>query len=291
MKKYLFILMGVLSIFFFDNSVNALSFTVNDVEYTVDSEEKIFDYCYYTYIKGTEYSNSKFLLTVKGSFIKFLYTNLEGSFYNSSGYLRFSIKDSSELLSYNSITFALRTTGYEITNTSTSSNTSIDSVSFSNVDIFDSYYFNNIYFNSNRSNSIIESTYGSKNKYTINYYIDNDLYKSVEVEEGTNYTLIEYLPPKNYNFSGWSYDENIDLTNITSDINIYGTTSYVRPDMNYSENIDSVIHELSVSIIGKNVPVEFDYIYTIMDFIILLVLVVCVVMPFVILIKILGGGF
>ena len=109
--------------------------------------------------------------------------------------------------------------------------------------------------------------------------------------QGTNYILQDYIPPKNYNFSGWSYDSNIDLTNIQGNVNIFGTSVYVRPEMTYNENPDSIIHTLSYSILGDDVPVEFDFVYTIMDFLIMLILVFCAIIPFIITYKLLGGWF
>lgn len=153
------------------------------------------------------------------------------------------------------------------------------------------FYDNSIDLTSIRSDINIYGTTSLKPYYTITYYLNNQVYNTISVMEGTNYTLASYIPPRNYNFSGWSYDNNIDLTNIQSNVDIFGTTTYVRPSMNYSENINSIIHDISYQILGNSVPVEFDFLYTIMDFIILIIIICCVIAPFLILIKLLGGRF
>ena len=157
---------------------------------------------------------------------------------------------------------------------------------YSNYDIL-STQDNSVLFSANLTKEDLAKG-GKKIIYKITYYLDNEVYKEIEVAKGSSHELISYNPPENYSFSGWN-TEGLDLSNITSDLNIYGTTSYVRPSMNYSEKIDSFIHNLSVSILGKNIPVEFDYLYTIMDFIILLIIVLCVVSPFIIVMKLLDG--
>lgn len=289
MRKYLLIFMGVLSLFFFTDNVNALSFTAtNGQEYTVDSEEKLLDYCYFTYIKDTNYANYNFLLgkTSTGDYKFIIYTSSSSvTHYNNAQIL---VYPSSSKVSYPYYQF---TSSYSFSSNSTASNTAVKTIIYSVNDIYSGWSppFDTTSFVANTSVADIESRYGAIPKYTITYYVNNEVYQTVEVEEGSSHELIEYTPDKNYQFSGWSYDETLDLSNVNSDINIYGTTTYSRPDMNYSEDINSIIHELSVSIIGKNVPVEFDYVYTIMDFIILIMLVLCVLAPFVLVIKLLSG--
>ena len=54
------------------------------------------------------------------------------------------------------------------------------------------------------------------------------------------------------------------------------------------DNFDSNIHNLSVSILGDDIPEEFDFIYIIFDFLIVLLIIVCVISPFILLFKIMG---
>lgn len=286
MKKYLFLILSILSIFFITDRVDALSFTAsNGKEYTVDSKEKLLDYCYYTYFKGKNYKYLGLVKTDNSTYPYKCFVNNNYKFYvyiKGSTFTLYNISPSFTYTYYQfKYDFSYLSSGLTVQDGK--------EILYINTNVYTDDTYNDIYFNSNFTIEEIESRYGVISTYKITYYLNNEIYKELEVEDGTSYELEDYIPPKNYSFSGWSYDENLDLSNITSNINIYGTTSYVRPDMNYSENIDSIIHELSVSIIGKNVPVEFDYVYTIMDFIILIVLVLCVIAPFVIIIKLLNG--
>lgn len=153
---------------------------------------------------------------------------------------------------------------------------------------FSGWDYGNANLTNIQSDITITGTTTLKPYYTISYYLNSEIYNSVSVIEGTNYSLVDYVPPKNYQFSGWSYDSNIDLTNITQNVNIFGTSVYVRPQMTYNEESDSIIHNLSYEILGNDVPVEFDYVYTLVDYLILLILVFCALVPFIIVFKLLN---
>lgn len=286
MKKYLLLSLSILSIFFFNNRVNALSFTAsNGKEYTVDSTEKLLDYCYYTYYKD---KNMNTLVLTKNINTQYPYKCMV---YNNTSNLYIYQKSSSFILYVGSSNRSYKYYQFSYNYNYLDSGNIMQSeteILYTNSDVYSNSSFSEIYMNSNFKINDIEERYSEIVKYKITYYLNNEIYKEFEVEKGSSYTLIEYTPPKNYNFSGWTVENDLDLTNISSDINIYGTTTYVRPDMNYSENINSKIHELSVSIIGKNMPVEFDFVYTIMDYLILLVIVFCVLAPFILAIKLLG---
>lgn len=301
MKKFLFIFMGVLSFFFFSDSVSALTFDVNGTETEV-TENNAIDY-FYTLapnIFDLDIKNYAFFYDTTGTnnnLITFMYSLSDSCFSSTSAssvsstfphlisstfYFRIKANCThSWVYVSHSGEYTVYRDNHTIFQTETTSFSSGNALLFSDFGLYN--------YPSTPFADLKQNINSKPTLYTITYYVNNEVYKTVEVEEGSSYQLLEYTPPKNYKFNGWEYDETIDFSNVTSDINIYGTTSYVRPSINYSEEIDSVIHELSVSIIGKNVPVEFDYIYTVMDFIILLVLVFCVVMPFVIIIKLLSG--
>lgn len=153
---------------------------------------------------------------------------------------------------------------------------------------FSGWDYGNANLSNIQSDITITGTTTPKPYYTISYYLNSELYNSVSVIEGTNYNLVDYVPPKNYQFSGWSYDSNIDLTNITQNVNIFGTSVYVRPEMTYNEESNSIIHNLSYDLLGNDVPVEFDYVYTLTDYLILLILVFCALVPFIIVFKLLN---
>lgn len=287
MKKYLFLILSVLSIFFISDRVEALSFTLNGEETTVTKE----NFIYYVYQNYTSYfDNYKYFVASNDldnnkaynvffsncSYLKNP-TDFPETYYHPTGCQVYRIYTKSldtEFTVKDNGTYKYLKMG------------GIQYLLYSNYDIL-STKDNSVLFSSNLTKEDLAKG-GKKTIYKITYYLNNEVFKEIEVEKGSSHELISYNPPENYSFSGWN-TEGLDLSNITSDLNIYGTTSYIRPNMNYSENIDSVIHELSVSILGKNIPVEFDYLYTIMDFIILLVLVLCVISPFIIVMKLLSG--
>lgn len=283
MKKYLLILMGVLTFFFFSDSTYAL--TLND-----GTEVNKDNYIYYVYQHYPSYFDDYdyFVATYDQDYNKYynVFFMKCPYFYDSSYSYYSSIKCQVIKIYTKSLTteFTVRDNGsYNYLNMSAP-----QYLLYSNYDISSKNDKSTIAFSSNITKEILAKG-GKIQTYKITYYLNNEIYKEIEVEEGSSHDLLEYTPSKNYKFSGWTVENDLDLTNINGDINIYGTTTYVRPDMNYSENIDSRIHELSVSIIGKNVPVEFDFVYTIMDFLILLVIVFCIVAPFILVIKLLGG--
>lgn len=287
MKKYLFLMLSVLSIFFINDRVDALSFNLNGQETTVTKENFIY-YVYQNYssyfdgykyfVASNDLDNNK---TYNVFFSNCTYlknpTDFPETYYNPTGCQVYRIYTKSL-----NTEFTVQDYGkYKYLKMG-----GIQYLLYSNYDIL-STQDNSVLFSANLTKEDL-SKGGKKTIYKITYYLNNEVYKEIEVEKGGSHELISYNPPENYSFSGWN-TEGLDLSNITSDLNIYGTTSYVRPSMNYSEKIDSVIHELSVSILGKNIPVEFDYLYTIMDFIILLIIVLCVVSPFIIVMRLLDG--
>ena len=97
----------------------------------------------------------------------------------------------------------------------------IENVIYSNYDITNKN--NEIVFTANITKDDLKNI-GSKPIYKITYYVNNELYQTIEVEEGTSHNLLDY----SYNsdthiFSGWQYDETLDFSNITSDIIINAT--------------------------------------------------------------------
>lgn len=226
MKKSLFLILLILSIFIFTDNVSALSFTAtNGQEYTVDSEEKLLDYCYFTYIKDTNYANYNFLLgkTSTGAYKFILYTSSSlVTHYNNAQILIYP-KSSSSRDTYSYYEF---NTSYAFTSNSTSSNTAVKTIIYALNDIYTGWSppFDTTSFVANTSVADIESRYGAIPKYTITYYVNNEVYQMVEVEEGSSHELLTYeYNDSTHTFTGWQYDETIDLTNITSDITINAT--------------------------------------------------------------------
>lgn len=284
MKKYLFLVLSILSIFFITDRVDALSFTLNGLELEVTEENYLF-YTYYSKPELFDEYNYFFVGYSSWNNVYEVFFSNYKWFYNGFGY-KYSF---GTVVPYYVLRYNTSFSSYTVSSSSSYKNyngADLSTLLYSNYDINDSS--NTVVFSSNITKQDLVDYFGAI--YNLNFYVDNELYKTYEVYSNSSFDIsqVDYIPSKNYKFNGWDLD-GIDLSCIRSDINIYGTTSYVRPNMNYSENIDSVIHELSVSIIGKNVPVEFDYVYTVMDYIILIVLVLCVISPFVIIIKLLSG--
>lgn len=229
MKKYLFLLLSVLSIFFISDRVDALSFTAtNGKEYTVDSEEKLLDYCYYKYFKDKN-NNTLILARTDNStypYKCFSDTSIKNYIYtrgNSFVLYNFSPKNTYMYFQFKA-NFDYLTSGRVIQD-------GIE-ILYSNVDVYTDNTFTNVYQNANFSIDDIEERYGEIPKYKITYYVNNEVYRVFEVEKGSSHTLIDYEYNSDlYNSYGWTYDSNIDLNNITSDINIYRTIEqkYITP--------------------------------------------------------------
>lgn len=235
MKKYLLLSLSILSIFFFNNKVEALSFTAsNGKEYTVDSTEKLLDYCYYTYYKD---KNMNTLVLTKNTNTQYPYKCMA---YNNASNLYIYQKSSSFVLyigsssrSYKYYQFSYNydylTSGYIMQ--------SETEILYTNSDVYSNSDFSEIYMNSNFNINDIEERYGEIVKYKITYYLNNEIYKEFEVEKGSSHTLEEYEYNKNlYIFSGWSVEDNKDLSNITDNIVIRATLEEKESNTVYVKN-------------------------------------------------------
>lgn len=237
MKKYLFLLLSILSIFFITDRVEALSFTAsNGKEYTVDSEEKLLDYCYYTYVKDKQnmvvfgkYNNEYFC-----SFYGFqeIYKVNVAIYSTAHRLVITNIKNNST-----SSWSGYRTTDFS-SFSSTYSNSRFTNLLYSNVDIYIDSTYTDLYLSSNFPVEDIEKRYGIIPTYKITYYVNNLVYKELEVEEGTSHDLDNYSYNSDmYNFSGWTVEDNKDLTNITSNIVIRATLEEKAVTPVYIKNI------------------------------------------------------
>ena len=308
MKKLFIIVSIVFSIFLVSDEVFALEYEVNGNTYTVNTDEKLIDYCYFTYVKSN--SSVKVFSVEKtggGSYYCYVDTrDLIIHYHASSNFWVFEKTNSGSIVDINYYSF--RSDYSFVGQGSFNKNyTQYPNILFSNVnwysrwtngaypiyyssddlqDIEDkynippeptyytiTYYLNNevyreieveegtshtlLYYEPNSDYNFSGWDYGNANLsniqsdititgtttlkpyYTISYYLNSELYNSVSVIEGTNYSLVDYVPPKNYQFSGWTYDSNIDLSNIQSNVNIFGTSVYVRPQMTYNEESNS----------------------------------------------------
>lgn len=231
MKKYLFLLLSVLSIFFISDRVEALSFTLNGQETTVTKE----NFIYYVYQNYTSYfDNYKYFVasndldnnkTYNVFFSNCTYlknpTDFPETYYNPTGCQVYRIYTKSL-----NTEFSVQDYGkYKYLKMG-----GIQYLLYSNYDIL-STKDNSVLFSANLTKEDLEKG-GKKPIYKITYYVNNEVYRVFEVEKGSSHTLIDYEYNSDlYNSYGWTYDSNIDLNNITSDINIYRTIEqkYITP--------------------------------------------------------------
>lgn len=237
MKKYLLLSLSILSIFFFNNRVNALSFTAsNGKEYTVDSTEKLLDYCYYTYYKD---KNMNTLVLTKNVNTQYPYKCMV---YNNTSNLYIYQKSSSFILyvGSSSRTYKYYQFSYNYDYlTSGSIMQSETEILYTNSDVYSNSNFSEIYMNSNFNINDIEERYGEIVKYKITYYLNNEIYKEFEVEKGSSHILEEYEYNKNlYIFSGWTVEDNKDLNNITDNIIIRATLEEKEINTVYVKNFE-----------------------------------------------------
>lgn len=155
------------------------------------------------------------------------------------------------------------------------------------------YFINKIPDEStSNSNNVLTAKHGTHGAFQNIQYntstgsVTNNISSSDNNSFTLNLTYIIYL-----NFS----TENYVTSNITvNDLENYFSNSEVEPDTppidnpTINDEFDSQIHNISISILGDDIPYEFDYIYIIFDFLIILVVIFCLVAPFVILFKIMG---
>ena len=236
MKKYLFLILSILSIFFVSDRVEALSFTAtNGKNYTVDSEESFLDYCYFTYYKNSNYD------VVFGTYQKEYFCNYKSkdnrrkankNIYGMDFRIDFFLNGNKEdFLGIRTSNFTNFYDGY--------SNTRFSSLLYTNFNVYTDSNFTNIYFNTDFPVTEIEERYLEIIKYKITYYLNDEIYKEIEVEKGSSHSLIDYDYNSDlFNFSGWSVDENKDLLNITSDISIHATLKEKDVNTVYVKNFD-----------------------------------------------------
>lgn len=236
MKKYLFLILSVLSIFFVSDRVEALSFTLNGQETTVTKE----NFIYYVYQNYTSYfENYKYFVASNDLdrnkaynvyFFNCPYlknpTDFPEYYYNSSGCQVYRIYtkslDTEFVVKDNGIYKYLTMGGLEY-------------LLYSNYDIL-STQDNSVLFSANLTKEDLEKG-GKKPIYKITYYLNNEVYKEIEVEKGSSHTLDDYSYNKDlYVFSGWSVDDNKDLSNITSDISIRATLQEKEVNAVYVKN-------------------------------------------------------
>ena len=247
-NKILILLITIFSVFLISDRVEALTYTANDVVYTVSDYESFRDWCYFykvksTYGKGfiTSHNGNNYYcvwgFSNTNSNLKILKNNNQVSIINlaTNGWV--------DLYYY---TYNISTDN--LTSSGPSRNPTIFTIDYSNKDIYDYNNRDTVVFNSNFNNDIIEAKYSNVVYYDIKYYLNNELYDTITVESGSSHTLKNapvYNSDTQY-WSGWTYDNNIDLTNITSDITINGTISdkpiyqvkyYINNELYHTDNV------------------------------------------------------
>ena len=235
MKKYLFLILSVLSIFFISDRVEALSFTLNGEETTVTKE----NFIYYVYQNYTSYfDNYKYFvasndLDYNKAYNVFFFNcpyskelGFSETYYNSVGcqvYRIYTKSLNTEFTVKDNGTYKYLKMG------------GLEYLLYSNYDIL-SPKDNSVLFSANLTKEDLEKG-GKKPIYKITYYLNNEVYKEIEVEKGSSYTLEDYSYNKDlYVFSGWSVDNNKDLSNIISDISIRATLQEKEVNAVYVKN-------------------------------------------------------
>lgn len=227
MKKYLLLSLSILSIFFINNRVEALSFE-NGTE--VDEN----NFIYYIYSKYPDYFDTynyfSFYHFTNDTY-RILFSNSKLDYFSTStnAYLNgstFSIKFNSDF-SFN-----------KQNNWSNSSLSGMDikQLKFANFDVM--YRdLGTVAFTTNITKQNLTDYFKVKKKYKITYYLNNEIYKEIEVEEGSSHTLLDYEYDNNlYVFSGWTVDDNKDLNNITDNISIHATLKEKEANIVYVKN-------------------------------------------------------
>ncbi len=246
-NKLLIFIFTLFSIFLISDRVEALSYNVNDVDYQVNNIESFRDWCYFSNIKGK--ITDGFVIGHKDNMYYCVFGYRLGnwlSIYKRTNSIYLYNTDSHRYISLFYISYNI--SNDVLTSPTSVQNPSVYNVDYSNKDIFDYDNHDTLIFNSNFSNTSIESKYENVIYYDIKYYLNNELYDTITVEGGSSHTLKnnpEYNSTNQY-WSGWTYDSNIDLSNITSDVNIYGTISdkpiykinyYINNELYHTDNV------------------------------------------------------
>ena len=254
-NKFFILFITIFCIFTFSDKVSALSFNVNDVDYQVTDTESLRDYCYFKYVKDNSSIKDLFVFynTYNNKYYCLLFPgNLD--YLLVSDYLHFK-----ELSNFNSFTnnnFYSYNSSFGNETHSTYYGSSVP------INRLQSGYFHtfNVYNSGNSNGTSRGSLYKSSNfsfsdivnkyyyNFNINYYLNNDLYYSITVGGGSSHTLKDnpdYNSSTQY-WSGWTFDSNIDLSNINQDVNIYGTISdkpiykiryYINNELYHTDNV------------------------------------------------------
>lgn len=225
-------MLSVLSIFFVSDNVQALSFNFNGKETEVTEENFIY-YCYfyvgddlfkYEYITAFLHSNGQYVCIT--SDIKYAHPD-------NSNQLYFDFTNNHNDYRFDSNFNYLKST---IRNNYSATYFTFSKVLFSNYDILNRNQ--EIYFSKNFTYDDLKNG-GVVSTYKITYYLNNEIYRVFEVEKGSSHTLEDYSFNKDlYVFSGWSVDDNKDLSNITSDISIRATLEEKQVNAVYVKNFN-----------------------------------------------------
>lgn len=81
-----------------------------------------------------------------------------------------------------------------------------------------------VYYNNCVKDYIYSLKYNINTKYRINYYIDNDLYKTEEYNKNSSIKLIDYLDRSGYIFNGWYLNNTLKIEDnsiINSNMDLY----------------------------------------------------------------------
>lgn len=251
-NKILILLVSLFSIFIISDRVEALTFDKCGSSITVNSD----NYPYYLYSRFTSefnnYSYFVFFTTSSYYYVTFynVVDNVKLQYFKNYNFYQVSFNSTPNLkISVNSSSGSPNYTYNGISGESRINNVIFTNDNYTTSDLQNGKPESNIVTHeSNMSKNDLQEYFICTQSYNIKYYLNNELYDTITVEGGSSHTLKDnpsYDSATQY-WSGWTYDNNIDLTNIQSDVNIYGTVSdkpiyqvkyYINNELYHTDNV------------------------------------------------------
>lgn len=261
MKKYIFLIPLFLLILIPNFNVNALTYTRNEelIEVNKDNfiyyafqtyKEKFEEYNHFVYIcYSTSNSQCRLFFFNDDAYLKYnsmrvtgyfqLIYNYEGSDYYAKDYI-------GETSSTKEVTLA----------------NNVSEVKYLNFD------FSGFSLTANISVDSLNEYFSTVQMYNITYYINNEVYKTLEVEKGSSHTLIDYdYNSYLYNFSGWNVETtDVDLNNITSNVEIRATLEEKIVNPVYINNFPITKEEFYVLLCLISILIMFEFLRFVFPF-------------------------
>ena len=221
MKKKLLIFLGIFIFIIIPKNVFALSYEVEGTTYQVNDETSLLHYCYFNLPFTDDLKDFVFFKFDNSQYRCFILGSDPHSWKTSTS-AGLNWTGSTSGILFNSSDFS-------IINTPTGTGTNYmpnsgGSLLYSTADLLGGGSVGFL-FSKNLSIEDITSNYF----FTITYYLNDEEYLTYNVSAHSSHNLYNYSIPEGFSFSGWSYDENIDLSDITSNVSIYGYLTEIEP--------------------------------------------------------------